>query len=287
MSDDGPFPVPDTTPIERNARKLVDVLARYFPEGVTTEDLRRQYEMDTGLKRQTFYYAFGDAKQRNWIVGGGDQGKLNILNPNGSWKKPPLTSTGEVLDRDRLEHVVSLQTAQIEELQGENQRLLDGIAGDNVAISALVRIVADGAVATPRRIRAAAAVLGYKVSDASIIEFVRRFLETVCASPDTHVDHKIEAGELLRKHEAPRIMSEIIRPSYREEEKVDPAEERKRRDEVMARRKAHLERQSAKDEMDVIAAGIAGGYEQVLIGSGISSERIEQVRKALREGGTE
>jgi hypothetical protein len=181
-----------------------------------------------------------------------------LLDPNGTWKKPPPTFTGEILERDRLEHVVSLQTTQIEELQGENRRLLDGIAGDNVAVSALVRIVADGAVATPRRIRAAAAVLGYKVSDASIIEFVRRFLESVCAAPDTHVDHKIEAGELLRKHEAPRVMSEIVRPSYREDEKIDPAEERRQRAEMIARRIAHLERQSALDAAELERQRAAG-----------------------------
>jgi hypothetical protein len=155
------------------------------------------------------------------------------------------------LERDRLEHVVSLQTTQIEELQGENRRLLDGIAGDNVAVSALVRIVADSAVSTPRRLKAAAAVLGYKVSDNSITEFVRRFLESLCAGPDTHIDHKIEAGELLRKHEAPRVMSEIVRPTYREDEKIDPEEARRQREEVFRRRVAHLEQQAALDAAEL------------------------------------
>jgi len=159
---------------------------------------------------------------------------------------------------EQFKHVVSLQTAQIEELQDENRRLLDGIAGDNVAVSALVPIVADNAVATPRRIRAAAAVLGYKVSDVGTIEFVRRFLESVCASPDTHVDHKIEAGELLRKHEAPRVMSEIVRPSYREDEKIDPAEARRQREEVFQRRVAHLARQSAEDAAELERQRAAG-----------------------------
>jgi hypothetical protein len=31
-----------------------------------------------------------------------------------------------------------------------------------------------------------------------------------------NVDYKIEAAELLRRHEAPRVMSESIRPTYRE-----------------------------------------------------------------------
>jgi hypothetical protein len=122
------------------------------------------------------------------------------------------------------------------------------------------------------------------VSDASIIEFVRRFLESVCAGSDAHVDHKIEAGELLRKHEAPRVMSEIVRPIYREDEKkIDPEEERRQRAEVMARRREHIERTGLQIGADLIAAG----REQSLIASGVSLEEIEKFRKALRERGTE
>jgi hypothetical protein len=174
MTDD-PSPKSDT-PFERNVRRLIDVLATH-PEGACTEDLRRAFELETGLGRQSYYNSLAAAKARQWIIGDGEQGKLNVLNPDGAWKKPPLSSTGEVLERDRLEHVVNLQTTQIEELPGENKRLLNGIAGDNVAVSALVRIVADGAVSTPRRLKAAAAVLNYRVSDVGIIEFVRRYLE--------------------------------------------------------------------------------------------------------------
>jgi hypothetical protein len=188
---------------------------------------------------------------------------------------------------EQLKHVVGLQTARIEELQGENQRLLNGIAGDNVAVSSLVKIVGDGTVSTPRRLKAAAAVLGYRVSDNGITEYVRRFLESLCASPDTHVDHKIEAGELLRKHEAPRIMSEIVRPSYREDDnKVDPVEAKRLRAETMARRRAHMERQSALDQLEIIKAAIVYGWEQVL--AGFPAEQIAEVKAMMaREGGTE
>jgi hypothetical protein len=86
-------------------------------------------------------------------------------------------------------------------------------------------------------------------------------------------------------------MSEIVRPSYREEEKkIDPVEERKRRAEVTAWRREHMERQSALDTLQIIKDAITYGHEHALISSGyseFSSERIEQVRKALREGGTE
>src|SRR5262249_9946919 len=110
------------------------------------------------------------------------------------------------------------QTQQIEELQGEVEQLRDWSNGSNangeanVALSSLIRIVSDSTASTRQRIRAAAAVLGYKVHDDGVTEFVTRFLGSVCASADIAVDYKIEAGELLRKHEAPKIGSEIVRP---------------------------------------------------------------------------
>jgi hypothetical protein len=108
--------------------------------------------------------------------------------------------------------------------------------------------------------------------------------KSLCASTGTHVDHKIEAGELLRKHEAPRIVSETVRPTYREEEKkTDPVEERREREKETARRLAHIERMQMQIEMDLIAAG----REESLIASGIPLERIERVKKALRERETE
>ena len=85
----------------------------------------------------------------------------------------------------------------------------------NIALSSLVRIVSDSTASTRQRIKAAAAVLGYKVQDAGVTEFVKGFLGSVCASTDIAVDYKIEASELLRKHEAPKIGSEIVRADGR------------------------------------------------------------------------
>ena len=59
--------------------------------------------------------------------------------------------------------------------------------------------------------------LNYQVADASVTEFAKGFLESLCADVNVAVDYRIEAGELLRKHEAPRVLSESVRPSYREE----------------------------------------------------------------------
>src|SRR5262249_1817550 len=66
--------------------------------------------------------------------------------------------------------------------------------------------------------RAAAAVLGYKVKDAAVTEFVRRFLESLCADADIATDYRIEAGGLLSRHEAPRVVSEGGSPTYRANE---------------------------------------------------------------------
>jgi hypothetical protein len=103
----------------------------------------------------------------------------------------------------------------IEELQGENRLLLNGIAdnGDNVAITALVKIIGDGSVSIPRKLRASATVLSYKVENAGVVEFVRGFLMLLCSNPEVSVDHQLEASELLQRHGNPRILQPIERPA--------------------------------------------------------------------------
>jgi hypothetical protein len=149
--------------------------------------------------------------------------RANILNPNGSWKEPQTKSTGETVgvDKDRLEYLVDSQMQRIAGLQAQLERVRDWSSGNNgeanIALSSLVRIVSDSTASMRQRIKAAGAVLGYKVQDEGVVEFTKRFLESVCESADvSNVDYKIEAGELLRKHEAPRIASETVRPSYTE-----------------------------------------------------------------------
>jgi hypothetical protein len=65
-----------------------------------------------------------------------------------------------------------------------------------------------------QRLKAAGTILGYKVHDEGVVEFTKRFLQSVCTSADIATDYRIEAGELLRKHEAPRIASETVKLSY-------------------------------------------------------------------------
>lgn len=84
-----------------------------------------------------------------------------------------------------------------------------------MALPSLARIVGDSTASTRQRIKAAAAVFAYKVADSEVITFVRRFLESVCTSSDIgNIDHKVEAAELLRRHEAPRVTPDSVRPNY-------------------------------------------------------------------------
>ena len=191
-------------PIERSALRLVGVLAHNFPEGATSDELRGQFKgEDNSFPPATFHAALRYAKERHWVV---------------------FRLTG-----DRLVYWADLQATSPQESPDEVEVLpdlgsgSDADGGANVALSSLVRIVGDSAASLRQRLRAAAAVLAYKVQDAAVIEFVRRFLESLCADADTAIDHRIAAGELLRKHEAPRVMSEIVRPAYRENEGTEAA----------------------------------------------------------------
>jgi hypothetical protein len=79
-------------------------------------------------------------------------------------------------------------------------------------------------------------------------EFVKRYLTSVCESTDVPVDYRIEAGELLRKHEAQRVMSEIIRPNYRDDDNVEAVEPLSV---VVARRRAHCDKLTAQIEREM------------------------------------
>ena len=70
----------------RHARRIVKLMSQYFAaHGATTEVLRRRFQEETKLKKQTFCNALVCAKAKEWIVGLGQQGVPNILNPNGCW----------------------------------------------------------------------------------------------------------------------------------------------------------------------------------------------------------
>ena len=103
------------TPIEKNARRLIGVLVQHFPAGATCEDLRRQFEKDTSLNRQSFYNALRYTKEQRWIVGGGSH-RLYHLNSDNSWKPAPTKSIGDLIgemDKDQLEYLAGSQAVQI------------------------------------------------------------------------------------------------------------------------------------------------------------------------------
>jgi hypothetical protein len=192
-----------------------------------------------------FYSSLRIARERGWIIGDGGRRGRNIL---GSWQPSPLSSTGEKLERDRFEYVKNVQALRIEELECEVQRLLDWSGGNangaNVAISALVRVVGDSAVSTPRRLKAAAAILGYKVEDEAIIAFAVKFLEALCAGSDTHIDHRIEASRLLQQFKSPRVAQRTEYAVARQDD-VETEETRRERAEAMQRRREHINRMDA------------------------------------------
>ena len=59
------------------------------------------------------------------------------------------------------------------------------------------------------------------MSDESVVEFTKKFLQSICTS-DVAADHRVEAAGLLRRCESPRVAPETVRPSYREEEPAEP-----------------------------------------------------------------
>jgi hypothetical protein len=151
------------------------------------------------------------------------------------------------LEKDRLEYLADSQAVQIQKSQSELERLRDWTGSDangevNVALSSLVRIVGDIAASTRRRIKTSSAILGYKVHDDGVTEFVKRFLGSVCASADIPVDYKIEAGELLRRYEAPRVTPEIVRPTYRPDDSAEAEEERIPLHRVVEMQRARMDR---------------------------------------------
>ena len=203
-------------PIEKNARRLVGVLLQYFPVGATSEDLRRKFETETSLARQSYYSALAYSKKQGWVVKG-ERDRLYKASPDGAWREERIVSIGENLEKDRLAYLVDSQNRKIGELQSENERLRDWSNSDadgvGVAIPSLMRMITDSASTMRQKIKAASFILNYEVEDSEVTTFVRGFLESVCTS-DVATDHKLEAGELLRKHESPRVQSGTVRPDY-------------------------------------------------------------------------
>jgi hypothetical protein len=228
---------------EPNARRLVGVLSE-FRGGANCGDLLQKFREITGLRHATFFDALKHAKAKGWIV---SDGRIYVLDPAGSWKTP-VPSIEEQLEHskrqnDRLEFVAGSRLEQIDQLRDQLDDLRDWASGTNgVALGSLVRIVGDSSATVRQRLRAAGAVLAYKV-DPDVSAFTKRFLESVCENVDVLVDYRIEAGELLRKIEgAPRIMASIERIDPAPVPDVDPEKEREEREAEFLRKKEHCNR---------------------------------------------
>jgi hypothetical protein len=221
-----------TTPLEKNARKLIGVVIESFPLGGSTEDLRRQFEAATGLKRQMFYYSLAEAKRLGWLIGGGAQGSLYELNPDASWANPASTGAAQVEQPEEVQ--IELDTPRISGTNG-------------VAIEHLTEIIANPDATLRQKLRASALLLTYK-SDHDTSVFARRFLAKVAARSDTPIDYKLEALEQMRRSQGdPMLRPSIERVAAPSPPRDREAEEAERRI-VSERRRKHIEEQAAKDQ---------------------------------------
>jgi hypothetical protein len=87
------------TPIEKLARKLIGVMAEFFPTGSNCEDLGLKFQEIAHRKAATFYKCLRLAKDNGWIVA---DGAVYTLHPSGNWRLPPL---GAEIERHQFEHI--------------------------------------------------------------------------------------------------------------------------------------------------------------------------------------
>jgi hypothetical protein len=247
------------TPIEKNARRLVGVLAEYFPLGAICEDLRRRFEDETTLKNATFYAALRWAKEHQWIVGGG-MNQPYLLEANGNWKealRPPSDreNLGDGPDKDRVASVIDIQAERIEKLKTRNRWLIGSRkaiaagAAAGTAIGTLTAIMSDPTVTMRRRLQAAENLLAYKTPQ-DVADSAKQFLASIFTDPDQNIDHRLAATTALRKSEDVRIMPAIERPAPPAPPVDKEAEAEARRIEF-ERKKAHLARQAEEDAREI------------------------------------
>jgi hypothetical protein len=136
-----------------------------------------------------------------------------------------------------MEPAADLQMEQPEELQGEL----------GAAVSALVAIVGDDRHTVRQRLKASATILGYKTQDPGVTEFVRRFLERLCASGNISPDYRIWGSELLRRFEGDaKLLPQIERPNPAPTPPVDPVAEEEARRIEFERKREHCDRLAAE-----------------------------------------
>jgi len=251
------------SPMEKNARRLVGVLAEFFPTGSSCEDLRLKFEKIANRKHATFYACLHFARAKRWIVADDDEKnyKTYTLNPDGCWRPPPI---GEGIERHQFEHVLTMRAERIEKLEATNRRLTDSrkaiAAGEAAgpAIGALVAIMSDSTVSTRRRLQAAEGLLAYKTPQ-DVAESAKLFLASIFTDPEQKIDDRLAATTALRRSEDVRIMPPIERPvradnDSAEAEKPEPLADLVRRQRERANRILAL----SLEERSAMIAGVAG-----------------------------
>jgi hypothetical protein len=250
------------SPIEKNARRLVGVLAEFFPAGSDCEDLRLKFQKIANRKHATFYNCLRFAKANRWIVA---DGKTYTLNPDGCWRTPPTREgigAPPVWERHQFEHVLASRAERIERLEAANKRLKGSrraiAAGEAAgpAIGALAAIMSDPTVSTRKRVQAAEGLLAYKTPQ-DVAESAKAFLASIFTDPDQNIDDRLAATTALRRSEDVRIVPPIERPVCTDnvksvEEVVEPLSV------VLARQRERMERLLALslEERSALIAGV-------------------------------
>jgi hypothetical protein len=241
------------SPLEKNARRLVGVLAEFFPAGSDCEDLRLKFQKIANRKHATFYSCLRFAKANRWIVA---DGKTYTLNPNGCWRPPPI---GAELERHQFEHVLTMRAERIEKLEAANRRLsgsrkaIAAGAAAGTAIGALLAIMSDPTVSTRRRLQAAEGLLAYKTPQ-DVAESAKLFLASIFTDPEQNIDHRLAATTALRRSEDVRIVPPIERPPVRTDDSAAPAEAIIPLADLVAQRRARQSALQGRD-IEVMASG--------------------------------
>ena len=238
------------SPKEKHARRLVGVLAEFFPAGANCEDLRLKFQQIANRKHATFYACLHFARAKQWIIADDEERnyKTYTLNPNGSWRPPPI---GEGIERHQFEHVLTMRDERIEKLERLNDSRKAIAAGEAAgpAIGALVEIMSNPTFSVRKRLAAAEGLLAYKTPP-EVAESAKLFLASIFTDPEQNIDHRLAATTTLRRSEDVRIMPSIERPPARTDN-VEPAEPEESLAALVARRRARQDRMEAEAKVAI------------------------------------
>jgi hypothetical protein len=262
------------SPIEKNARRLVGVLAEFFPAGSNCEDLRLKFQQIANRKHSTFYSSLHFARAKRWIIADDEEKnyKTYTLNPDGCWRPPPIGAEIGVppVWPHEFEHVLTMKAQRIERLEKRNRQLHDlrkAIAAGEAAgpvIGTLVGIMLDPTHSTRAPLQAADGLLQYKTPP-DVAESAKLFLASIFTDPEQNIDHRLAATTALRRSEDVRIVPPIERPVRTDDADAAKAEAPSRPlSEVVAEQRARCDRLLALslEERSAMIAGVRNGDGQ-------------------------